>query len=206
LEKLSLTIDNELAILEKYQISPNEWFLIKLLFIANEEYFPEYIFRFLAIPTEMRGDVRESLVSLQEKGIILKSYKIPAKGEKFIPENVEFNKAFLNTCFRSSYELGEELWQAYPDNVIIGGVTYSLKNVAKKYNGIEEFFSAYGKAIRYKQEKHQHILELLKWAIDNTNFINFSIVEFVMSRKWEEIERLKNGDSGTINYDAIRSL
>lgn len=206
MEKLSLTIDNELALMEKYQISPNEWFLIKLLFLANEEYFPEYIFRFLAIPAEMRGDVREMLISLQEKGVILKSYKIPKKGEKFYAEDVEFNKAFLKTYFRASYEMGEELWQVYPDNTIINGVPYTLKNVGKKYNSIEDMFRAYGKAISYNEEKHRHIMELLKWALENTSYICFNICEFVISRKWEELERLKNGDGSLINYNAVRSL
>ena len=33
-------------------------------------------------------DLRKLLQSLQNKGIILKSYKIPNKGEQFDPENV----------------------------------------------------------------------------------------------------------------------
>ena len=191
--------------MEKYQISPNEWFIIKLLFLANEEYFPEYIFRFLAIPSEMRGDLRESLLSLQEKGVILKSYKVPDKGKQFHPEDVEFNKAFLKTCFRASYEMGEELWQEYPDNTVINGIPYTLKNIAKKYDSPENFFQAYGKAIRYDDEKHKKIIGLLKWARDNTSYICFNICEFVISRKWEEIERLKNGGGG-VNFEAVRSL
>lgn len=206
MEKLSLTIDNELALMEKYQISPNEWFLIKLLFLANEEYFPEYIFRFLAIPAEMRGDVREQLVSLQDKGIILKSYKIPQRGEQFYPEDVEFNKAFLRTYFKSSYELGEELWNEYPFSTTINGVPYTLKNIAKKYDSIEDFFRAYGKAIHYDETKHKHIIELLKWARDNTSYVCFNICEFVISRKWEEIEKLKSGEIETINFNAVRVL
>ena len=54
MDKLSLTIDNELAILEKYQISPNELFTIRILLLAKEEYNPEYVFRFLAIPEVIR--------------------------------------------------------------------------------------------------------------------------------------------------------
>lgn len=206
MEKLSLTIENELAIIEKYLITPQEWFVIRLLFLASEDSFPEFMRRFLTLPIEARGDVRTTLVNLQEKGIILKSYKIPKSGQPFYPEEVPFNKAFINTYFRCSFEMGEELWREYPDNIIINDRLYSLKNIAKKYNSPEDFFAAYGKIIKNKPEKHQQIIELLKWAKEHTNFINFNICEFIISQKWEEIERLRDGDYGGINLHNIQSL
>lgn len=114
MDKLSLTIDNELAILEKYQISPNELFTIRILLFAKEEYNPEYVFRFLAIPEEMRGPLRDTLVSLQNKGVILKSYKIPNKGEQFHPEKVDFAVNFLKTFYRASFEMGKSCLKHIP--------------------------------------------------------------------------------------------
>ena len=84
--KANLNIEEELNIMEKYKLSPNELFTIRVLLLAKEEYNEEYLFRFLSIPEPMRGDLRSTLVSLQDKGIILKSYKIPNKGEQFYPE------------------------------------------------------------------------------------------------------------------------
>lgn len=204
--KANLNIDEELNILEKYQLSPNELFTIRILLLAREEYNEEYLFRFLSIPEPMRGDLRSTLVSLQDKGVILKSYKIPNKGEQFYPEEVDFNKAFLKNFFRASYEMGSELFEEYPAFTNIGGVTYGLRNIAKKFDSLEDFFRFYGKAIRHNPETHAHIMELLKWAKENTNFINFGITEFVISNKWNDIEILKDGKVSNVNFDAIRSL
>ena len=204
--KTDLIIDEELNIMEKFQISPNELFTIKTLLWAKEEYFEEYLFRFLSMPEPLRGDLRQTLLDLQNKGIILKSYKVPNKGEKFLPEEVEFSKAFLKSFFRASYEMGSELFEAYPAFTNINGITYGLRNIAKKFDSLEDFFRYYGKTIRHNPETHNKVMELLNWAKDNTNFINFGIVEFVISHKWEEIEMIKDGKVSNVNFDAIRVL
>lgn len=204
--KANLNIDEELNIMEKYQLSPNELFTIRILLLAKEEYNEEYLFRFLSIPEPMRGDLRSTLVSLQEKGVVLKSYKIPNKGDQFYPEEVEFNKAFLKNFFRASYEMGSELFEEYPAFTNISGVTYGLRNIAKKFDSLEDFFRFYGKTIRHNPETHNKIMNLLKWAKENTNFINFGITEFVISNKWNDIEILKDGKVSNVNFDAIRSL
>lgn len=71
---------------------------------------------------------------------------------------------------------------------------------------MEDAFRYYGKQIRWNQETHKHILELLDWAQNNTTFINFSLATFLIDRKWEEIEALKNGELTDINYNSMRSI
>lgn len=203
MKKLNLNIDEEIAILEKYQLSPNELFVIRILLLETEEYDENYLHRFLSIKVV---DLRSILLSLQEKGIILKSYKIPNKGERFYPEDVAFSQNFLKSLYKSSFELGQELFETYPAFTNINGVTFSLRNVAKKYNSLEDFFRNYGKSINHNPETHKRVINNIKWALDNTSYLNFGICEFVISRKWEEIELLKNGDFSNVNFDAIRSL
>ena len=70
---------------------------LEFYFLRKKNITLNMFFRFLAIPEEMRGDLRSTLVSLQNKGIILKSYKIPNKGEQFHPEKVDFAVNFLKT-------------------------------------------------------------------------------------------------------------
>lgn len=96
----------------------------------------------------------------------------------------------------------------YPMFVTIGDSTFPLRTVSKKFNTLEDMFKYYAKSISYKEETHNHIIELIKWAKDNTNFLCFNISEFVISRKWEEIEALKSGEGDTnitlmlfANYD-----
>ena len=102
--------------------------------------------------------------------------------------------------------MGQELYEAYPMFATIQGATVSIRGVSKEFDTLEDAFRYYGKQIRWNQETHKHILELLDWAQNNTTFINFSLATFLIDRKWEEIEALKNGELTDINYNSMRSI
>ena len=68
---------------------------------------------------------------------------------------------------------------------------------------IETFFFAYSSAIKHNPEKHKEVMELLDWGKKN-NQITYSIVEFVVSHKWEELKYLR--DSGVQDDIAISTL
>lgn len=204
MEKLSLTIDNELAILENHQLNAEEWLITRLLLLASvEEEHKEYFVRYFKLPN--RPDFRETMVSLQNKGVILKSYKLPKKGERFYPEDVEFNSNFTKNYFKYSGELGRELFDNYPISMVVQGVQHSLLNISKKYNSLEEAYFAYGKAIKHNPDTHKKVLSLLEWAKEN-RLINFGITEFIISHKWIELEKLQKGDGAIINADTIKAL
>ena len=108
-------------LMEKYSLSAEEVFIINLLFLASiEEGHAEYLVKYFNLNID-KSDLRESLLNLQQKGIITKSYKVPAKGKPFDPEAVEFNKNFLHNYRKFSGELGRELFNEYPSIAIIGG-------------------------------------------------------------------------------------
>ena len=109
--------------------------------------------------------------------------------------------------FKSSLELGKQLFDAYPMFVNINGSTYSLRSFAKKFNSIEDFFRFYGKTIHWDLELHNKILDLIKWDQDNNvGFLKMTICNFVIEMKWNELEALKNGDIANINFDTIQQL
>ena len=56
-----------------------------------------------------------------------------------------------------------------------------------------------------KEETHNHIIELVKWANEN-NIINQSLANFVINNAWIDLEALKNGDKANINYDTVKLL
>lgn len=204
METLSLTIENELAVLEKYKLTAEEWLVIRLLFLASaEEDHKEYLVRYLRIPD--RQDLREILQSLQSKGVILKSYRIPNRGEKFDPADVEFNQMFLKNHFKYSAILGQDLLEKYPTCMIIGGVTHMLRTPGKKFKDLEDLKFGYGKTIKHNPETHKRVLELLEWGKEN-NLINMGLAEFVSAQAWENIQAIKDGDGATINLDAIKSI
>ena len=75
-------MDEQLNLLEKYYLTPTELFTIQTILLSKDGD-SEYIFRFAGILTKCGSSLRDVLISLQNKGIIIKSYKIPNKGEAF---------------------------------------------------------------------------------------------------------------------------
>lgn len=192
--------------MEKYRLTAEETLLIDLLFLASiEEGHKEYLVKYLNMPIEKSGLV-DLLVSLQNKGIITKKYKIPAKGQRFDPEALEFNKNFLHNYRKFSGELGIEFFKEYPSIAIIDGKEVPLKNYAKKFSTEEEFYFAYGKAIGFKLDNHKEVIEIIKWAKDNNcNLLNMNIADFVISKMWRSIDELKNGN-GVMTFNYVKSI
>jgi hypothetical protein len=58
--------------------------------------------------------------------------------------------------------MGQELFDAYPPFMTNGSKLYPLKNIAKKYDTLDEFFFAYSSAIKHNPEKHKEVMELLE--------------------------------------------
>lgn len=192
--------------MEKYHLTAEESLVIELLFLASiEEGHSEYLVKYFTIQID-RTELRDILISLQDKGIIIKSYKIPSKGQKFDPEAVEFNKNFLHNYRKFSGELGQEFFKEYPSIAIINGNEAPLKNYAKKFNSEEDFYFHYGKAIGWKLEKHQEVIELIKWAKDNNcTLLNMNIADFTISKMWRSIKELKEGD-GVMQFDTTKEI
>ena len=192
--------------MEKYHLTAEESLVIELLFLASiEEGHSEYLVKYFTIQID-RTELRDILISLQDKGIIVKSYKIPSKGQKFDPEAVEFNKNFLHNYRKFSGELGQEFFKEYPSIAIINGNEAPLKNYAKKFNSEEEFYFQYGKAIGWKLDNHQEVIDLIKWAKDNNcTLLNMNIADFTISKMWRSIKELKEGD-GVMQFDTTKEI
>ena len=179
--------------MEKYGLTPTELFVVKVLYLYKENYPEAYIVRYLNIP-DNKKTFRDTLVSLQNKGVILKSYKIPNAGDEFQPDEVEFNKNFDKTFCRSAFDMGKDLFDHYPMFGTINGNTVSLRGVSKKFDSLEDFFRFYGKEIKWDPDLHQEILDLIDWEQNNNvGYICFSLATFVIEHKWEELKALKEG-------------
>lgn len=192
-----MTIETELLIINKYKLTTNELFLLKLLILALEENQLKYLYTYLQENDFARKSLRDTLISLQNNNIINNSYKIPEKGEKFKIEEIILNKNFLKEFYKNSGILGQDLFDNFPPFLDTPNVLYPLRNIAKKYNSLEEFFFVYGKNIKFDYENHKKILDILAWAKEN-NLVTWTITEFVISAKWLELELLKNNNYGEL--------
>lgn len=199
-----MDIEDQLNLMEKYRLTAEEVLLIDLLFLASlEENHGEYLVKYLSFSDI---NLRNLLISLQDKKVILKSYKVPDKGEVFDPESVEFNKIFLDNYRKFSGILGEEFFNHYPSIGIINGNEVPLKNFAKKFNSEQEFFYAYGKTIGWKLKNHQEVLDLVDWAKENDcKLLNMNISDFVVSGMWRSIKELKEGN-GVMHFDTMKTI
>ena len=205
MKNLTLNLEEEISILSKYKITPNELTFIKTLLILqdeeNEDLFKDYIESLYVCNVKLR----EILVSLQKKEIILKSYKIPSEGESFDPYSIPFNKNFIKSLYKSSFELGKELFEIYPQMTVINGSLVTLRGVSKHFDSLEACYFRYGKAIGWNQERHEKVLDLIKWAKER-DIIKQSLSSFVINNSWLDLEAIRSGDSGNYNFDTIKAL
>lgn len=188
-----LSLNEEIELYLATGLDPNELFVLRLLFLArggDSSYLLNYV-------SNSKIELRQVLLSLQHKGVINKSYHIPDKGESFNPNDVPFSKVFLKSYIRETHELGKELFEKYPEFMNIGGKLCSIKNITKaNFYNFEDFFNYYAKTIKLSGVTHEYIMNQLDFAIEN-NLINFTILEFVASRKWNAIAQLREG--GLVN-------
>jgi len=196
---LELSIERELDFLIKYGLTPNELFTMKLIFYAQDEH-PEFLSRFFTETNLL--PLRDILQSLQDKGIINKSYKIQDFGEVFNPRDVDFNKNILKSFLQHSSELGMDLFMNYPSSTTINGKTFSLRNITKLYKSIDDLSFNYGKLINFSPEKHKEVLELLEWGKEN-HLIQSGICDFISSMKWLDLQELKDNDMGIFNTNTL---
>ena len=199
-------IDEQLVLMEKYKITSDELlFLTVLLLLQDGEDDYTFISHYLSLPIDCRNGIRETLISLQNKEVITKAYKIPEKGQKFIPEDVTINKNFVKNFYRCSFDIGKELFEAYPMFGIINGEPVGIRSVSKKFDSLEDFYRYYGKTISWKPETHEHIIELVNWAKER-NLLVTTLANFVIDHKWEELEALRNGEIANIDFNAVKQL
>lgn len=187
-----------------YKIHPNELFTIKVILLAQDgdyTYLQQYAQCF-----ENKNYLRLVLESLQEKGIILKSYKLPKEGSLFIPEDVQFNQNFLKRYYRSAFEMGEELFYVYPQSTVVNGVLYNLRSVSKRFDSLEQAFQRYAKSIKNNPELHQQVIDDIKWGIEN-NYSGFTTLDrFIIDRGYEFLHQFRNGEGTNINLEATQLI
>lgn len=199
-----LNIDNEASILTKYNLNPNELYVIKcLLFMQEDE--SKYLQSYLQLPESTRGNFRDILLSLQNKHLILSSFTIPSKGQSLDLSQIPFSKNFLKDYYRSSFELGKELFEAYPQFGEINGKVISLRGVASKFDSLEDAYRVYGKIIHYKEEIHKEIISLVNWA-KNNNILNQSLASFIVNQGWIDLKAIKDGKVVNYNVNSIKLI
>lgn len=193
MKNLELSIEKEINFMTKYQLTADEFFLMKLIWYAQDDH-PEYLSKYFA-ECKLGKEIRELLMGLRDKEIINKSYTIPEKGEIFNPNDVDFNKNVIKSFMQHSQDLGMELFENYPAYTYINGRPFSLRNITKLYKSLDEMCFDYGQSIKFNPQKHKEVLEILEYARDN-NLINNGICTFIAERQWDMFQQMRDEDTG----------
>ena len=202
--KLTTTLEDEILIEEKYGLTPNELMFIKTLFIFQEEDDSDLFGKYIKVLKNCGINLRDVIVSLQDKGIILKSYQIKSSGSEFNPLEIPFNKNFIKNLYKCSFEMGKELFEEYPQFGYVNNNVVGLRAVSRKFDSLEQAYFKYCKNINWDKEKHNRIIEVIRWSKEH-NIINYTLASFIIDQRYLELESLYNGDSG-INYDNVKLL
>lgn len=196
---LNHDLNTELILMSQYKIDSNELMCIKVILLAQDgEY--EYLQNFAQV-----CKLRLLLTTLQSKGIILKSYKLPKEGSSFVPEDVQFNQNFLKKYYRSAYEMGEELFYTYPQSCVVNNQVFNLRSVSHKFDSLEDAFAKYAKQIKNNPDVHKEILDNIRWGIENG--YNFTTLDrFIVDRAYEALKAFREGNTININLESTQLL
>lgn len=202
---LTLNIEDEISILDKYKITPTELLVIRSLLILQNDSDENLFHNLIIILKDLGLNLRDILLSLQNKEIILKSFKIPESNKPFDPYSIPINKNFTKNLYKSSFEMGKELFEIYPSHTVINNSVVTLRGVSKHFDSLEQCYFKYGKSIKWNPNLHKSIIELVNWAKEN-NVLSKSLGAFIVDQGWNDLEALKNGDSVNFNYDSVKMI
>ena len=178
---------------------------ITTLLILQDEDNEDLFARYLQVLVDGGFKIRDVILCLQEKEVILKSYKIPKEGEEFDPYSIPLNKNFIKTLYKCSFEMGKELFEEYPQFGSVQGNVVGLRSISKKFDSLENAYFRYGRSIGWSPERHNRIIRLVKWAKEH-NIINYTLASFIVDQRWLELESLQSGDIANIDYDSVKLL
>lgn len=205
MKNLTLTLEEELSILDKYGLTPSELLTIRIILILQDDNNEELFYRLITMFKHNRIKLREVLIELQNKEIILKSWKIPSEGTPFDPFSIPVNKNFIKNIYKCSFELGKELFETYPQWTTINNNMVSLRGVSKHFDSLEQCYFKYGKAIGWNVDRHNQIIALINWAKEN-NILSKSLGSFVVDNGWHDLQALRDGDVLNTNLNAVRMV
>lgn len=177
--------EEELAVYDRYGITPAELLFIKMTLSAREPEGRGIAEKYFALHEDVRSPVQELIVSLKDKGVVLS----PVPGKIFRPADVRFSKAFETAVYKASFTMGKELYDAYPLSIVVNGVEHKLRRVSKKFDSLEQAFFRYGKSLGWSPVRHARVLELVK-AGRESGYVFTTLGDFIVDCDWENLEAM----------------
>lgn len=196
MQHFELSLEEEINLCINSNLTPTELFILRLLFLAADGH-SKPLANYLKGISNGRQLLKSVLQALLDKKVINTTFKMPGQGESLNFARIPFNKNFIKKYIKESHQIGKEFFDAYPPFININGKMCSIKNFTKAHIfSLEDFCIFYAKSIKSSPELHQRIMEAVEFGKEK-NLINYSILEFLASQKWLEIEYIR--ESGNVN-------
>lgn len=161
-------------------LTPNEFLILYLIHMKDTATLWKYtnnvrIFSY---------DERDKLIDM---GYLKDHNKFEENGHdrQTLPEGYEVTKKFIKKYFLVSGEAFDELWNKYPGYLTINGA-----KVPNKSADPDELAKVYGTKIGHSIDKHEEVMKLLEYAIEN-NLIHMNIKNWITSKQWEVVKEAK---------------
>lgn len=87
--------------------------------------------------------------------------------------------------------LGEDLYNNYPQFCTINGKCYNIKSVSKTFRSIDEAFNFYNVIINNNLEKHLTIIDDIKWGIKNKYYFP-TLDKFIIEKKFDFLHNYRH--------------
>ena len=119
---------------------------------------------------------------LVDKGYLIDHNKPDASGRmESYPDHYEVTEKFKAIAFGDPDEMGEQIWQIYPDIITVDGKRLPAKTASC---GKDELLELYIKAIKKSKPLHASIITLLKTLKENDQ-IKMGIEKWIKNHYWE---------------------
>jgi hypothetical protein len=142
---------------------------------------------------EVRKFKKEEIQDLEDRG-----YVINLGHNGTYADNFMVTDKFLSGILLSDVnEAAQEFWDRYPSFAFFNGKRAPLKSCDK-----EKLFKLYADKVKYLLSEHSRILEALDYAVRN-DLAQMSIVKWVASEQWIEVEKVFQSDEGDLSHDRL---
>ena len=182
---------------EKYQIDIYQFWILYLRATNDYENLEKY--------SQITHPLSLTKIKELEERDLIRELGYTKKGDVDVIDFLDIHvtekciETFFKDCNIVTEEIGEELFSVYPKFINING-TNSVSTKSGDINGTyydkEKTIELYLKKIKYSEEKHNKIIEVVTWA-KTKGHINVAFRNFVHDELWEALIEMKEQEQPT---------
>lgn len=182
---------------EKYQIDIYQFWILYLRATNDYENLEKY--------SQITHPLSLTKIKELEERDLIRELGYTKKGDVDVIDFLDIHvtekciETFFKDCNIVTEEIGEELFSVYPKFINING-TNSVSTKSGDINGVyydkEKTIELYLKRIKYSEEKHNKIIEVVTWA-KTKGHINVAFRNFVHDELWEALLEMKEQEQPT---------